>query len=167
MVCSCRVKKDLSAQRRAACRWNATEEDHRPLAAGARHGQERPRGFANGSATEEEAHPTQGTHCRGAEEAEVSHGNEPFWEHMEEPAADEFVRMNWFALPLCVGAIFVAQEDAAAFIIAGEATLVEGGPGDVGCEITQGAATPPAGWQWVTHCSCQTAGSIWRCSSGC
>jgi hypothetical protein len=82
---------------------------------------------------------------RRAEEAEVSHGNEPFWEHMEEPASDEFVRMDRLAPPLCVGAIFVAQEDTAAFIIAGEATLVEGGPGDVGCEITQGAAAASGG----------------------
>ena len=53
--------------------------------------------------------------------------------------------MDWFALPLCIGTIFVAQQNAAAFIVAGETTLVEGGPGDISCEITHGAASAPGG----------------------
>ena len=102
-------------------------------------------GFTDGAASEEEAHPAQGAHRGGAEEAEVSHGDEPFGEHVEEPAADEFPRLDRFALPLCIGTIFVPQQNAAAFIVAGEAALVEGGLGDVGCEIAHGAAAASSG----------------------
>ena len=75
MLSSCRAEKDLSTQGRATRRRDATGEDHRPLAARARHGEGRPHGFANGTASEEEAHPAQGTHRGRAEEAEVPHGS--------------------------------------------------------------------------------------------
>ena len=83
MLSSCRAEKDLSTQGRATCRGDAGGEDHRPLAARARHGEGRPHGFANGTASEEEAHPAQGTHRGRAEEAEVPHGDEPFGKHAE------------------------------------------------------------------------------------
>jgi len=139
------VEQDLSTQRRAAYGGDASAEDHRALAAGARHAEGRPLGFANRAASEEETQPAQGAHRGGAEEAEVSHGDEPFGEHVEEPAADELPRLDRFALPLCIGTIFVPQQNAAAFIVGGEAALVEGGFGDVGCEIAHGAAAASSG----------------------
>jgi len=68
MLSSCRAEKDLSTQGRATRRRDATGEDHRPLAARARHGEGRPHGFANGTPPEKKAHPAKGTHRGGAEE---------------------------------------------------------------------------------------------------
>ena len=74
MLSSCRAEKDLSTQGRATCRGDAGGEDHRPLAARARHGEGRPHGFANGTPPEKKVHLAKGTHRGGAEETEVSHG---------------------------------------------------------------------------------------------
>ena len=145
MLSSCRAEKDLSTQGRATRRRDATGEDHRPLAARARHGEGRPHGFANGTPPEKKAHPAKGTHRGGAEEAEVSHGNEPFGEDVEEPAANEFLRIDRLALPLAVVAILVPQEEAAVLIGARQTAFVEGGPGDVGCQVAQGGAASSSG----------------------
>ena len=75
----------------------------------------------------------------------MSYGDKAFWQDVEEPATDKFVWMNRFALPLCIGTIFVTQEEATLSIVAGEATLVKGGPGHIGCEVSQSGAASSGG----------------------
>lgn len=75
----------------------------------------------------------------------MSYGDKAFWQDVEEPATDQFVRRDGFALPLCIGTIFVTQEEATFLIVAGEATLVEGGPGHIAGEVAQGGAAAAGG----------------------
>jgi hypothetical protein len=64
-----------------------------------------------------------------------------FGQHMEQPATDEFQRIQGLGFPLAVGAVLVAQEHAALAVATGEPVLVEGGLADIAGEVTQGAAT--------------------------
>ena len=122
---SSRCEGELTAQGWSACGRDASDQLHGALAARARHGEDRARWFACRAAPEEETHPAQCPHCGRAEEAEVSYGDKAFWQDVEEPATDKFVWMNRFALPLCIGTIFVTQEEATLSIVANEATFVK------------------------------------------
>jgi len=73
----------------------------------------------------------------------MADADEALGQDVKEPATDEFVESERFALERVVSAVAVAQDDASRGIEAFEAILVEGGLFDISREVSQcGAPTP-------------------------
>ena len=96
----------MTQGRAARCR-EAQGHPHGTLAAGTGSGVSWPCRLAHGAAPEEEAHAAQGPEGGRAQKAKVAGGNEALGQNMEEPAANEFARLNGVDLPASVSAVLV------------------------------------------------------------